>query len=389
MKRRGALLGGLALAIAAAVRRASAGTGSKEEGSTDPCSAPPSYADPAPLGVGVESARALAGGYGEGQYFIDVEQGWTLTHDSLLAHRIGAPLAGVIDDRSRPHGTAVLGIVCGSNPGGYSGLAPRVASVHVSSTSASLRSGIAAAIDKLVALGAAQREGGGGVLLLETQARLMTPQGGMGHLPAEALPQLFDLIASATRRGITVIEAAGNGRDTGSVSQGIDLDEFKDESGEAFLRRDSSRGDSGAIIVGAARAAVVGGRHQRITSSNFGSRIDCYAWGELVTAPASTSRAPFAHSGCVADFGETSAAAAIVAGVALIVQGVVAAARPGLRMPPLQLREILSHRDLGTACAGSKGTIGVMPDLARILDASVLGITPVRRAKRSQAGESG
>jgi hypothetical protein len=330
------------------------------------------------------------GGRGEGQHFVDVEDGWTLDHDSLVAHRIGPPLAGSIDDRSRPHGTAVLGIVCGaSTTGGYVGLAPKVASVHVSSTVEDLRASIKAAIDKLIAINETYPISGGGVLLLETQALLVTPQGGMGHLPIEAIPELFDVIAGATQRGITVIEVGGNGRDTGGAPQGIDLDEFVDRQGTKILRRDSPRGDSGAIVVGAARADAIDGLHARVGSSNFGSRIDCYAWGERVIAPSPMSAAPSSHSACVADFGETSAAAAIIAGVALIVQGVVAAVRPGRRLPPRRLREILSARALGTGCVAAEGEIGVMPDLAKILDARVLGVTPVRRSKRPPATERG
>ncbi|HKE44930.1 MAG TPA: S8 family serine peptidase [Steroidobacteraceae bacterium] len=375
MKRRDALLGAVALGMAAALRgRESAAVVPVP----DDCTAPPGYAGAAPTGIGAASARELAGGAGEGRHFVDVEQGWTLTHDCLRAHRIGAPLVGTIDESSRAHGTAVLGIVCGTGAG-YLGLAPQLASVHVSSTSESLSSGIAAAIDKLLAINAADRDSAGGVLLVETQAQLFTSEGAMGRLPAEALPELFDLIAGATRRGITVIEAAGNGSDTGGVPEGIDLDGFLDERGERFLRRDPHR-DSGAIIVGAAHARVVAGRHERFPSSNYGSRVDCYAWGEQVTAPAS--------SGCSADFGETSAAAAIVAGVALIVQGVAAAARPGVRLPPLRLREILSHAELGTACVTAAGHIGVMPNLAKILQAGVLGVTPVRR-NRFQAPAPG
>ena len=409
MKRRTALQFGLACGITTAWRRiAGAGAASMPA----PASAAPApdapaaeeaagfednacrrrlgHAAAAPLGVGADSAAKFLGGRGEGQHLIDVEQGWTLTHDSLLAHRIGPPLAGTIDDRSRPHGTAVLGIVCGaSTTGGYVGLAPKVASVHVASTVENLRAAIKTAIDHLAAINEADRYSGGGVLLLETQARIASSQGGMGHLPIEALPQFFELIAGATGRGITVIEAGGNGRDTVGAPEGIDLDEFVDLNGSRILRRDSPRGDSGAIIVAAARADVVDGQHERYFSSNFGSRIDCYAWGESVIAPSSTPTAPFSASACVGDFGETSAAAAIIAGVALIVQGIVAAAQPGRRLAPRQLREILGRRALGTRCVSASGEIGVMPDLAKILAAGVLGVTPVRRSQQTPAAERG
>lgn len=393
MKRRAALLLGLAAGVSAAWTRVLADQRDDARGeglAGNDCSAQLPHTAAAPLGVGSTFAANFLGGRGEGQHFVDVERGWTLNHQSLLKHRIGPPVTGAVEDASRPHGTAVLGIVCASSAdGSFIGLAPQVASVHVSSTTQSLRSGIQAAIDKLAAINAADPSGGGGVLLLEAQARLVPSQGGMAHLPVEALPELHELVASAVRRGITVIEAAGNGLSTGGTPRGIDLDVFADRQGMRTLRRDSARGDSGAIIVGAARSQPIEGRHERFYSSNFGSRIDCYAWGEDVIAPASTTTSPFLTSGCVKDFGETSAAAAIIAGVALIVQGVVAAAEPGQRLAPRKLRQILSNTALGTGCVAAKGEIGVMPDLERILDAGVLGVTPVRHSKPRPTVEHG
>jgi hypothetical protein len=390
MKRRAALLLGLAAGVTAAWTRVLADQRQQARLASNDCRTQLPHAAAAPLGVDSAFAANFVGGRGEGQHFVDVERGWTLTHQSLLKHRIGPPVTGAIEDASRPHGTAVLGIVCGcSADGDYAGLAPEVASVHVSSTTQSLRSGIQAAIDKLVAINAADPASGGGVLLLETQARLFQPQGGLAYLPIESLPELFELIADAVRRGITVIEAAGNGLDTGGEPRGIDLDAYADRQGVQILRRDSARGDSGAIIVGAARSEVIDGRHERFYSSNFGSRVDCYAWGEDVIAPSSTATSPFLVSGCVSDFGETSAAAAIIAGVALILQGMVAAARPGERLAPRRLRQILSDKALGTGCVAAKGEIGVMPDLKRILDAKVLGVTPVLYPKPRPGAERG
>ena len=267
---------------------------------------------------------------GEGQHFVDVEQGWTLEHDSLRRSSDSAPLTGTIDDASRPHGTAVLGIVCGaSTTGGYVGFAPRVASVHVASRVENVYDAISSAVEKLVDLNRRDHASAGGVLLLETQAQLPNPQGNNCNLPIETNPDLFALVHKATKLGITVVEPAGNGCDAVVPETGIDLDDYADANGVRILRRDSPRGDSGAIVVGAARAKVQDGKHRRVGSSNYGSRVDCYAWGEGVVAPWSTGRAPFATTGCAGDFGETSAAAAIIAGVALIVQGVVCTSRAG------------------------------------------------------------
>lgn len=375
---------GLAAAMPAVWQRIGAAR-ENAESAVDPgrpdarCVGHPGHLDPAPAGVGAAHAAQFLGGNGAGQHFIDVEQGWTVTHDCLIAHRIGSPLTGRIDDASRPHGTAVLGIVCGtSSDGGCAGIAPGLESVHVSSCLDDRAGAVGAAIDKLIEINSRSVHGGGGVLLIEAQALFAAPRGGMDHLPLEALPEIHELIVKATRAGITVVEAAGNGRETGFSDQGIDLDAYADEKGEHILRRDSPHGDSGAIIVGAARSSVDGGRHGRFPSSNYGSRIDCYAWGQHVVTPSSTTRPPFSTSTCARDFGETSAAAAIVAGVALLVQGVAAMARPGFRLRPARLREILNDRALGTRCLARDGDIGVMPDLAKILCPRVLGAAPVR-----------
>lgn len=387
MNRRTAMLMGLAAAVSGACRQLAAAErpGAAAEDSTEgSCQARPGYMRPAPQGVNADFAAGVLGGGGEGQHFIDVEQGWTLEHDSLVAHQVSAPLAGTIDDASRPHGTAVLGIVCGaSTTGGYVGFAPRVASVHVASRVENVYDAISSAVEKLVDLNRRDHASAGGVLLLETQAQLPNPQGNNCNLPIETNPDLFALVHKATTLGITVVEAAGNGCDAVVPETGIDLDDYADANGVRILGRDSPRGDSGAILVGAARAKVQDGKHRRVGSSNYGSRVDCYAWGEGVVAPWSTGRAPFATTGCAGDFGETSAAAAIIAGVALIVQGVVAQAEPGRRITPRRLREILSDLALGTGCIGAFGRIGVMPDLARILTPGVLGVT-LRRTPRSR-----
>ena len=388
MNRRIALLMGLAAGVAGTLRQLAAAklpAARDDDPAVGSCNVRPGHMRAAPVGVGSEFAASVVGGSGEGQHFVDVEQGWTLEHDSLLAHRIREPLTGTIHDGSRAHGTAVLGIVCGASAtGGYVGLAPRVASVHVASRVESAHDAISRAVEKLVELNHNDAGSGGGVLLLETQAQMPSPQGNMCNLPIESHPELFALIRRATQLGITVIEAAGNGCDAIVPETGIDLDEYADESGVRILRRNSARGDSGAIVVGAARAEVQDGRHRRVASSNYGSRIDCYAWGEAVTAPSSTAHAPYATTACTADFGETSAAAAIIAGVALIVQGVVSQAEPGRRVAPRRLREILGDPALGTGCVIAQGRIGVMPDLARILTPGVLGVT-LRRAPHFQA----
>ncbi|MEA2188075.1 MAG: hypothetical protein QOK16_3086, partial [Solirubrobacteraceae bacterium] len=65
---------------------------------------------------------------------------------------------------------------------------------------------------------------------------------------------------------------------------GSDLDAWTDVGGFFRLNRGHPDfRDSGAVMVGAALSGIVGGSHTRWSSSNFGSRIDCYGWGTNVT----------------------------------------------------------------------------------------------------------
>jgi hypothetical protein len=127
---------------------------------------------------------------------------------------------------------------------------------------------------------------------------------------------------------------------------------------ESFVRPGWVPRDSEAIVVG---AATPGKRHQRIEGSNFGRRVDCYAWGGGV---ATTGRGPDV---VVGNFNGTSAAAAIVAGAAVVVQGIAKAYR-GEPLKPETLRTLFRDPSLGTPSAHpDTDLIGVMPDLKKII----------------------
>ena len=174
------------------------------------------------------------------------------------------------------HGTAVLGIVAAvDNNKGVVGIAPQ-AKVRVVSqwfgTHFNTAEAIAAAIEQMQA---------GDVFLIETTA---PPDPKLGWVPVEVQPLVFDLIKMATSIGITVLEPAGNNtiskEDGTIVGIGSDLDAFTNNNGKRVLDRTTTAcNDSGAIMVGAARSVVP---HERLSFSNFGSRVDCYAWGEHI-----------------------------------------------------------------------------------------------------------
>ncbi len=311
----------------------------------DPRTPRQGYLDPAPCGIDARHAWTFEGGTGAGVGFVDLEQGWHLDHEDLVDARI-ALISGV-NKKYRPHGTAVLGIVLMvDNAIGGVGIAPsctgRVISQHRDDGGENIADAITDAAAHM------QR---GDVLLLEAQE--YHPVIKSYGWPVEIVTLHFDLIEFVTKQGITVIEAAGNGN--------FDLDTYVNAAGVRIFDRGSPGfRDSGAVMVGAAEPWE---QHPRWGGSNFGSRIDCYGWGNGIdTAWTNDARTKYTPS-----FPGTSGASAIVAGAAVILQG---RARAGSGRPlwPLELRNALLTG--GTPSAQPSGDrIGLMPNLRAIIEA--------------------
>jgi hypothetical protein len=306
----------------------------------------------------------------------------------------------------------MLGIVCGvDNEAGIVGIAPNVSSVYISSRvlspdvtdqyleTLSYADAILAAADQMPP---------GGVMLLplQTDGRRESVGGKLyvQHVPVEVEPATFDAIEHATSLEVIVVEAAGNGVAVKENDKwvnpdpndeqigGVDLDELKDINGKYVLNRDKQGHfkDSGAIMVGAALAEAVPRdlprAHNRAdrrynvlfspsagTGSNYGSRVDCYAWGQKVFTAATVLPGkppnPPPPERRYRTVPATSAASAIIAGAALCVQGVHQEWK-GRPLTPEEMRAALSNPDTGTPQATEvPGKIGVMPDLKRVIQA--------------------
>jgi len=347
---------------------------------TDPCPAAGTnpyadeqhYLDHAPDGIDARWAWTQANGEGADVRVVDLEQGWILNHQDLPGpglhygdNRNG--VGGYIGN----HGTAVLGeIAAVDNQIGVIGIAPRLSSINVvshydedSDTTGHVADAICAAIESL-SVGNILTVGD--ILLLEMQ-RVIDDPPPVQVLPAETDPADLDAIRLATALGIIVIEVAGNGN--------LNLDNWPNEAGHNVLNRASDEFiDSGAIVVGSARSAVSGtpDGHKRYDTSNFGSRVDCYAWGENVVTTGYGNRNPgpdtTAINGYKSDFGETSGAAPIIAGAAAIVQGKHKSVAETV-LSPGQMRALLSNPATGTPQdGGAAEPIGVMPDLRAIIN---------------------
>ena len=213
-----------------------------------------------------------------------------------------ALLFGTIDDSSRAHGTAVLGAVCATGAWFADGVVPQLAEVAVSSFTPSysnIPNALIAALDTTLQ--------NGGVLLLEAQTS--TPLGG----PIELLDYCFPPIEMAAGLGVTVVEAAGNG--------GLNLGATPNAAGKYVLNPGHMDfRESWAVIVGSATSTVP---HEP-GGSSFGKRVNCYAWGDHVETTSSNVSGAKNIYDC--NFTGTSAAAPIVAGAALAVQGIACAA---------------------------------------------------------------
>jgi hypothetical protein len=287
----------------------------------------------APISVGAVDAWKIKGGDGAGMCFADLEVGWALGHDEFEGYDLSVLGTGVNMAFGFKHGTNVLGIVAGKRNGRLGqGIAYGLDSILLASPYRQFgHHNVAAPLMEILTAPKSPH-----VILLEVGNELAN--GGTG--PIETIPCVRQQILAATGQGIVVIEPAGNAEDHAPLDIDTEIDN-----------------DSGATIVGAVTPLA---SHKRLASSNFGDRVDCYAWGDGIhTAVTDEHGTATTESGF--GLGETSGAAAIIAGVALSIQGMLnAAGRPLLS--PGEIRAILRDPKLGTACSPG----GSMPDLKRI-----------------------
>lgn len=346
-----------------------------------------SVLDEAPHGIGVEAVRRFPGGRGEGVPVAVVEQGWVLDAEGQARHPALPRGIRKLDwGRSHPpsawHGMRTLGVLAAlPGSGGRSriegiawGCGPIWLAAEGTDESWAPADALLQAIEAL-------QDSPGAVLLIEAQlpvlrlfcrsspgwtevdpsleqvwGRMCVDAVG-AYGPWEASAPLFQLIRLATALGIVVVEAAGNGYvELGSMQ----LDRIG-PGGEPVGERVGSR-DSGAILVSAANADRTRG-----PAWNHGRRIDAFAPGEGIPSIDD----PVTGDGLYTEaFSDTSAAAAVIAGAAVVTQGLATHAT-GRPLGAGALRELLRHQ--GTPVAGGqRDLVGVMPNLLEI--ASALGV---------------
>ena len=321
------------------------------------------FLNAAPEGIGVRDAwTRIAEKGGTAVQVIDLEAGWILGHRDLPKPQLLYGDDGVAHGYTKgDHGAAAMGIVGAmNNQIGVIGVVPEALTLNaVSHYDAAKNDGLHVAD----AIGAAQLHlQAGDVLLLEVQR---TQSGAV--LPTEIDSADFHAIRLATAHGIIVIEAAGNGDQ--------DLDAWTDPTAEHELEVGAAGyRDSGAIMVGSSKAAVMSGTngvsgHKRYYTSNYGSRVNVYAWGERIYTAGYGSAAgtPGGVNSYASNFGQTSGASAIIAGAAALIQSWY----KSHNIAPLSatdMRDLLSNPNSGTAqVLLANDPIGVMPNLDDII----------------------
>ena len=281
-------------------------------------------------GSGV-NAVAAGTARGEGVTVIDVERAWGLPHDDVPEPTV---LPGDVIDHWQDHGIAVLGILgARDNQVGTRGIATEARLKAIPSQAPGFGPpNVAVAITMLIAPGKSY-SAPGDIILIEEQTN--------GLLPVEIEPHNRAAIQAATACGRVVIEAA--------VPGGLCLDKETWLDQRVLKPGADGYADSGAIMVGSAFPQTL----VPLISSNYGERLDCFAPGrDIATTAWSNAYMP--------NFSGTSAAAAIVAGAAAVVQG-LAGGRP---LTSRQMRWVLT--DSASMTRGGSRPIGGLPDLGRI-----------------------
>jgi serine protease len=339
------------------------------DGSPNPNSAQQGYLSAAPEGLGIRCAWRMPGGDGTGLRLVDIERGWDTTHPEI-ARYFGAGVSilgtGEIDDDAAQHGTNVLGIVAAKDDAAFGvGIAPAALDVRACSWSRggeyNVDIALEGALTWLTLNGAP-----GDVVLIQTQAEVDAVGGGKMIVPVEWDGLYRELIVDLVGSGFVVVEAAGNGTlDLGPYTNthgGLVNSEVRDDDKTLVgYWTDPDALDSGAILVGGSVDHMgPSSVYTRSGNSNYGARVDCFAWGTGVWA---------IHDPL---WGGTSAAAAIIAGAAMCLQAIRAATSTG-RYPPETVRAYLSSDDpsIGNTPCDPAAQIGVMPNLPGIIVAKL------------------
>jgi subtilisin family serine protease len=258
------------------------------------------------------------------------------------------------------HGTAVFGVLVARDNGfGVTGIVPDAAMHGISPMfqlpSGNLKWRPGPALVYLAGLGVLEA---GDAVLLEQQAK--GPGGNTNFAPVEWIPSVFDAIRLLTDLGVVVVEPSAN------VNHNLDDPAFVRDGIPWF---DRSVHDSGAILVGAGS----GFGHERLSFSNYGTRLDLQGWGHNVVTTGGNGDLlgfsdPSRETRYTSSFAGTSSAAAIVAGAVVAIQSYLEATG---RAPwsARQIVDLLASTGTPQGPVTADQHIGPLPNLAAALHA--------------------
>ena len=318
------------------------------------------YLYSAPFGIGAAEVWGLAGAKGKAITICDIEGAWNTRHEDLPA---GITLIGgtmIADIGWRNHGTAVLGeMISLPNSKGCVGISHEAKAVVHSAVINNVFN-LAQALTN-----ATSHLKKGDAILIELQATGPNNK----YVAMQYWPDIFSAIVAATAKGITVVEAAGNG------NENFDLPIFNNTG----LQK-----DSGAIVVGAGIPPAnafdfdggggfgsayqqIGVPRSRIWFSNYGRIVNVQGWGFHVATLAYGDMQGDASENkwYTLRFSGTSSASPIVTGAVACLQG-RAKAKNGAPLTPAKVRAILMQS--GTPQVAGPGVplsqrIGPQPNL--------------------------
>ena len=320
---------------------------------------------PRPTASGREEVWGLAGAKGNGVTICDIEGNWNRTHEDLPSRH---PAARRYRDRRsrmaepRNRGAGRNGFASPTVKGASASATRRRRSVHSAFINGVFNA--AGAISN-----AASQFKAGDVILIELQATGPNSK----YVAMQYWPDIFSAIRRRSTKGITVVEAAGNG------DENFDL---------AIFNKTGLQKDSGAIVVG---AGVPPTNH--LDFDGFGAGLPGYRRSAFrgrassfpTTARSSTCRGGAGTSRRWATatrrathrrtswytlrFSGTSSASPIVTGAVACLQG-RAKAKNGAPMTPKKVREILMAT--GTPQQAGPGVpltqhIGPLPNLVEAM----------------------
>lgn len=339
-------------------------------------------------GLNISAAWDL-GLYGTGQHLVHHEHAWNYEHSDLNIDSATTPTGepnapNYVDDAEAiGHGTAMLGIIAAQhNDFGVQGIAPATNIRTVASNASdgsSMQYSLELIADLIEAFAAGDHIGGQTMIVgfqaMGPKTLSMIASGEYdditacpGCIPGEGYGSVYEATETLVNMGIVVVVGAANGA--------VDLNDPEQQANACgnYDCKDFTVDDSGSLMV----AASNGPNLDKADFSNCGSRVNVFAWGRDIvstgygTHPASIAGDP--NQWYVNNFGGTSSAKAMIAGMAVLAQEYVDELYANdlqvgqhAYLNSAQIRALFTHPDVGTPPLTTECNIGVQPDMGKAL----------------------